>query len=245
MKVCIKCNIEKELDHFGKRVDSKDGHRNDCKECRKEFNDRYREDNKDTLKEYKKKYREENKEIIAQNGKIYREENKEIIAQNGKIYREENKEVLKEKSKKYREENKEILSERKKNYYEKNKEKENFRKNEWHKKRLKEDSLYKLKCSIRQLISQSIRNSGHRKHQLRLKKSEIILGCNSEFFKKYIEDKFLEGMNWDNHGEWHLDHIKPVSWANDEEELLSLNYYTNFQPKWSFDNLSKGNRYEG
>ena len=48
-----------------------------------------------------------------------------------------------------------------------------------------------------------------------------------------------------NHGEWHLDHIKPVSWANDEEELLSLNYYTNFQPKWSFDNLSKGNRYEG
>ena len=193
-------------------------------------NDKYRECNKDTLKEYKKKYREENKEIIAHNNKIYREDNKDS---------------LKEKSKKYREENKKVLTERKKNYYEKNKEKENFRKNEWHKKRLKEDSLYKLKCSIRQLISQSIRNSGYRKHQLRLKKSEIILGCNSELFKKYIEDKFLEGMNWDNHGEWHLDHIKPVSWANDVEEILSLNHYTNFQPKWAFDNLSKGNRYEG
>jgi hypothetical protein len=50
-------------------------------------------------------------------------------------------------------------------------------------------------------------------------------------------------MSWDNYGEWHLDHKTPVSWATTEEEIYELNKYTNFQPLWQFDNLSKGNRY--
>lgn len=32
-----------------------------------------------------------------------------------------------------------------------------------------------------------------------------------EEFKNHIENLFLEGMSWDNHGEWHIDHIIPVS----------------------------------
>lgn len=34
-KTCTKCNITKNIDDFGKRKDSVDGHRNECKECRK------------------------------------------------------------------------------------------------------------------------------------------------------------------------------------------------------------------
>jgi hypothetical protein len=49
-------------------------------------------------------------------------------------------------------------------------------------------------------------------------------------------------MNWDNHGEWHIDHKIPLSTAKNEEELYKLNHYTNLQPLWSTDNLKKSNK---
>ena len=50
-------------------------------------------------------------------------------------------------------------------------------------------------------------------------------------------------MTWSNYGEWHLDHKVPISWAKSEEEVYKLSHYTNFQPLWMNDNLSKDNRY--
>jgi hypothetical protein len=56
-----------------------------------------------------------------------------------------------------------------------------------------------------------------------------------------MEAKFVDGMNWDNIGEWHIDHIIPLSSAETEQETIKLCHYTNLQPLWAFDNLSKGN----
>lgn len=50
-------------------------------------------------------------------------------------------------------------------------------------------------------------------------------------------------MSWDNHGEWHLDHKIPISWADSIEQIYKLNHYTNFQPMWAFDNQSKNNKF--
>jgi hypothetical protein len=86
-----------------------------------------------------------------------------------------------------------------------------------------------------------MRSKGYKK----LYRTEQILGCTILDFRKFIEDKFTEGMSWENHGEWHLDHKTPVSWGKSEIEVYELNHYTNFQPLWSHDNLSKGNRWEG
>lgn len=47
----------------------------------------------------------------------------------------------------------------------------------------------------------------------------------------------------ENHGKWHLDHIIPLASANTEEDIIKLNHYTNFQPLWAKDNLSKGCKY--
>ncbi len=52
-------------------------------------------------------------------------------------------------------------------------------------------------------------------------------------------------MTLSNHGKWHLDHIIPISYAKSKEEVYILNHYTNFQPLWAIDNLSKGNKYIG
>jgi hypothetical protein len=91
---------------------------------------------------------------------------------------------------------------------------------------------------IRSLIYKSIKRGGWIKNS----RTHQILGCSFKEFKIYIENKFTEGMNWQNRGEWHFDHIYPLSLAKNEKHLIELNHYTNFQPLWAKDNLKKGNR---
>ena len=190
--------------------------------------------NKDKEKEYNKKYREKNKEYHIEYNKEYREENKEYFKIKGKKYRKENKEYFKIKSKKYREENKE---------YFKIKCKEN------HKKRCEIDPLYKLSCIIRKCISNSFRKKSFKKNS----KTFIILGCDSNYFFNYIEAQFEPWMTWKNYGKydgklncgWDLDHIIPISSANTENEVIRLNYFSNFQPLCSKinRNIKMGNLY--
>ena len=51
-------------------------------------------------------------------------------------------------------------------------------------------------------------------------------------------------MSWENHGEWHLDHVIPLSYfdLNDELQRLAAWHYINFQPLWAADNLKKGGK---
>lgn len=75
-------------------------------------------------------------------------------------------------------------------------------------------------------------------------KTRFLLGCTSEFIKKYIEDLFLPGMSWDNYGEWQLDHIVPCNYfdlSNELEQKICFNY-RNLRPLWTFDNISKSDK---
>ena len=71
-----------------------------------------------------------------------------------------------------------------------------------------------------------------------------LVGCDYEFLIKYIENKFTEGMSWDNYGYygWHIDHIIPVSSVKTEEDIYKLYHYTNLQPLWAKDNLIKSDK---
>ncbi len=76
----------------------------------------------------------------------------------------------------------------------------------------------------------------------RLANSAIkLLGCSLEELKIYFESKFVTGMSWENHGEWEIDHIKPLSKFNLEnlEELKIACHFTNLQPLWKSDNRIK------
>jgi hypothetical protein len=119
--------------------------------------------------------------------------------------------------------------------------KKNRRHLAFYRKELKiRDPNFKVACSLRSYISTLIRNAGGNKTL----KSVELLGCSIEQFRQHLEQQFVDGMGWDNYGEWHIDHIIPCSSFNLSilEEQKKCFHYTNTQPLWKIDNLRKGNR---
>ena len=68
------------------------------------------------------------------------------------------------------------------------------------------------------------------------------LGYSALELKEHLEGLFKEGMTWENHGEWHIDHIKPVSSFDKNTHPSIVNSLSNLQPLWAYENLSKGNK---
>ena len=106
------------------------------------------------------------------------------------------------------------------------------------KERKKTDPLYKLKLNIRSRT----RNFLKKKNILKTDAIFKIIGCTPEELKIHLENQFIEKMCWENHGfyGWHIDHIVPLDSGCNEEEILKLCHYTNLQPLWWSENLSKG-----
>lgn len=158
-----------------------------------------------------------------------------------KKYKLENKEKSKENWLKWRSKNKEELNKRKLEYYYLNKNEINKKALIRTKNRLKEDSLFRFKTRVRGLIRDSFKRSINNKFR-KSKKSEDILCCTINFFTEYISSNFSDGMSFENYGKWHIDHIIPLSTANNEEDVIKLNHYTNLQPLWANDNIRKSNK---
>lgn len=83
MKICTKCNIEKDLTEFYKSSKSKSGLKSCCKECSKadsskrssKYNEsrrRYREEHKEEYRERKRKYYQNNKDKVLRVSSIWR-----------------------------------------------------------------------------------------------------------------------------------------------------------------------------
>jgi len=78
----------------------------------------------------------------------------------------------------------------------------------------------------------------------RLKKNKedetiILLEYSAIELKEHIESLFLDGMSWDNYGEWHIDHIKMVSDFNEDTPVDIVNSLNNLRPLWAKDNCSR------
>ena len=106
----------------------------------------------------------------------------------------------------------------------------------------KESINYILRKRIRNRITIAIKNNQ------KVGSAIENLGCSIEELKKHLESKFQPGMSWDNYGRygWHIDHVKPLSSFDlaNKEEFLKACHYSNLQPLWWKDNLSKGDKYE-
>ena len=79
------------------------------------------------------------------------------------------------------------------------------------------------------------------------------VGCSIEDLRTHLENQFEKEaercghpISWENQGEWHIDHIKPCASFNLdlEEERHKCFHYTNLQPMWGPDNMSKHDTYD-
>lgn len=153
----------------------------------------------------------------------------------------ENKEKVKSQVKEYDKNNKDNLNNRLKRYHNTNK--GIFWRREYHRKYINEkynnNTLFRLSRLIRTRTRDFLKN---RKLTKKYKMSEY-LGCDLGELKMHLEKQFTEGMSWENQGKWHIDHIIPLSSAQTEEDMYKLCHYTNLQPLWARDNISKGAKY--
>ena len=132
--------------------------------------------------------------------------------------------------------NPDVYTEQAKQWREAHKEHSRVYKREYLANRRETDVLFKLK----ELLRSRLRNALEGK-----KKSDRamnLVGCSAEDLKAHIESTFQEGMNWDNQGDWHIDHILPcVAFdLEDPVEQRACFHYKNLQAMWALDNSRKG-----
>lgn len=72
------------------------------------------------------------------------------------------------------------------------------------------------------------------------------VGCSLAELKRHLEAQFKPGMHWLNNTTegWHIDHIRPLVAFDltDPVQQRQAWHYTNLQPLWATENLSKGSR---
>jgi len=190
-------------------------------------------------KKYDKKYYIKNKERILLRCKKNYIKNKERILKKGREYYQKNKKIINKRKRNYQKlycsRNKEKILK----WAKKARMKRRDKFNKYIRDRLKTDINFKLRKTIRARIRLALKNDKKRSKTLKL------LGVNNIITaKKHLEKLFKPRMTWKNHGKWHIDHIKPCSSfdltkASEQRECF---HYTNLQPLWASENLSKGNR---
>lgn len=113
----------------------------------------------------------------------------------------------------------------------------------WSNKKYKD---YTIQEKIGKLLRSRIYRVVKRAGAIKSERTMELLGCSMEFFIDHLKSQFTEGMSLENHGEWHIDHIRPCASFDltDPEQQKQCFHYTNLQPLWAFENLSKGAKYE-
>lgn len=248
-KICRNCGEILSYEKFHKLKSSKDGHKAQCKECISIYSKEYFFNNKEVMiikgninyyknkesyKDTRRKYREDNKEEIAENKKVW---SKSISGKESKKkYYQKNKEELKQKSLNNRDSKKEY-------YQQKGKEK-------------RQTDKYKIYMSMyrdihrnnnphvylwRSVLTATLKRIGKKKEGLTIE----LLGYSAIELKEHIESLFSEGMSWNNHGEWHLDHIKMVSSFDKDTPVNIINSLVNLRPLWATSRIINGVFHEG
>lgn len=220
---------------------------------RKLYLQQYNLKNKDKIIEYHKNYRLKNNKKIRKYLEQYYVKNKSVIKLKGKEYYQKIKDKSKKYSTNYYKLHREEQQERCKKWYIKNrkqlllKSKERFanRNKKNYNKKEQEKLNTKPIYRVRRVLATRVTNALKYSKTTKSTNLKTLIGCTFEEARNHIQKQFKPGMSWDNHGKWHIDHIKPLSKFNllDPNEQLKAFNYKNLQPLWAKENLSKGNRY--
>jgi hypothetical protein len=216
-KKCRICGNVKDLSEFHKKIGTSDGHRSECKECIKEIQKKYKEasDFKEKRKEYDKQRYSENRESVLERKKEYYIENREKILEQKRDYYIENKEKASEYGKVYR-------TECKDKFYD-----------------YRRRNPYII--AWRSVLHSTLNRLGTTKQSHTIE----MLGYSALDLKCHIEKLFTPGMSWNNYGEWHIDHMRPVINFSDTDDVKEVCALSNLRPLWATTRVIDGIIYEG
>ena len=95
---------------------------------------------------------------------------------------------------------------------------------------------YRLSQNIRTGISKSLKTG----------KSglwEQLVGYTTTELKEYLQRRFKPGMSWENYGQWHIDHIRPISTFDftkyQDNAFKQCWALSNLRPLWARDNWTR------
>ncbi len=191
---------------------------------------------KEKRKQYNETYKSRNRNRKNENNRRYREKNKDRL----KAIRDGNREELLKKRKEYYQQKLKHMR-RIENLSEDQLEKRRAERRKWRKKdweKYSSDPEYRCRHTIRNILYRTIKASKENKEA----RTHELLGYTHQQFKKHIERQFEKGMTWENHGDWHVDHIYPLSKFIEDgiTDPKVINSLPNLKPIWKSENLSKG-----
>jgi hypothetical protein len=192
-------------------------------------------------KEMNRQYYLANKVKICAKVKVYRDANPEGIKERKKTYFQNNVGKVTEYQKNYRNTKSTELKE----YDRLRNQSQNritaitsYNKSEKGKKQRRLTRKLTIYDKWRGLLNNCLSRMGRKKEGT----TDKLLGYSALELKIYISTLFVEGMTWENHGDWHIDHIYPVSRFDVGAHPSVVNALSNLQPLWGEDNLKKSNK---
>ena len=238
MKYCTKCNQSKALTEFGKRSKSRDGLESRCKVCRSARNKKWYQNNVEEIIAGASKWQQNNTEKYCKECNkckaltaFYKHSgHRDGLASRCKVCKNAS-------SKKYRKNNPEKVRALDKERKKRPEYKKQF--NVRRRERYHTDPQYKLRSLLRGRFSKAL------KGKLKSASTMKLVGCSITHLKDHLEKQFLPGMTWENHGPvWHVDHMMPfdsfdLSYPEQQRQCC---HYTNLQPLWGPENISKSNK---
>lgn len=141
-----------------------------------------------------------------------------------KKYHRDHKEEISTRKAVYRENNKERISQKKKDYVERNKEKVAAAQKTYQVNRRKTDEGFRVLGALRSRLQKAAKG-------FRDKTTKELLGCSFQDLLTHLGQKPTENS--------HIDHICPCAQAQNEQELLKLQHYTNLRWLPAEENLKK------
>lgn len=105
-----------------------------------------------------------------------------------------------------------------------------------------------LEYSLLDRIRSSLHSSLKKQRQKKNTRTRELLGCDIPFLRTHLEGQFKSGMSWENMGRagWHIDHIRPCASfdLSDKEQQKICFHWSNLQPLWEKENMSKGCKWD-
>jgi len=217
VKLCNKCKQTKPFEAYHKDRTRSDGYHHFCKSCVKLADKKRYSNNTLLMRERSKYHYQTNKEKIKDQQRQRYIKNKDRY----KTWSNNNKDLIRGYIKQWSKNNRNKI-------------------NSYRKNRRQTDPKFTIVENLRNRLRSVVSIKGLGRHEA----VQSWLGCDTDYFKNYIQSKFEPWMTWENKGKfnnkpkfgWDLDHIIPISSAKEREEIIKLFHYTNIQPLCSYIN---------